>query len=436
MNKKLVAVPLIAIVMTALLVGIFAATSNQVSLSGQDVNTSGNIILCDDDYLLFGFDTCNVGSTDDQPSNFAENLAVIRNVPGTRVTYADSSRYQNTPTNSLPINTLAGPQQSSPNKHSLGQFRTRCGFSHLAYDDPILLPGRPGASHLHSFYGNTETNAFSTNDTTIDKGGSTCHGGELNRTGYWVPSMLDGKGNVRIADYITVYYKAGVQSEANQLTNYPRGLQQITGDAGSSGPNNIAARWKCATTRTASSGPTTITIPRCASNENLYGTIEFQRCWNGVDLWKNDRSHLRYSNAFPNKNGTCPSDYKLLPRLVVFLHFNQHDGNTNNWYLASDVNRDGSVRSNGGSLHADWWNGWNPETNAVWNNRCNKDGFSVVSLLCNGRELSDPQGHDFTRLNVWEQQSGAKLSIPGSDIVKLCPGKQVPSNPAMLAWCQ
>src|SRR5919201_4749448 len=38
-------------------------------------------------------------------------------------------------------------------------WSVKCGFSHDAPDDPIVHPGQPGASHLHSFIGNTTTDA-------------------------------------------------------------------------------------------------------------------------------------------------------------------------------------------------------------------------------------------------------------------------------------
>ena len=40
-------------------------------------------------------------------------------------------------------------------------FIENCRFSHQAPDDPIVFPGKPGASHQHTFVGNRTTNAFS-----------------------------------------------------------------------------------------------------------------------------------------------------------------------------------------------------------------------------------------------------------------------------------
>src|SRR5205085_7645155 len=75
----------------------------------------------------------------------------------------------------------------------IGAFRISCDFSHMANDDPIVFPNQPGRSHLHTFFGNTGTNAFSTADSIATTGNSTCRGGTANRSAYWVPSMIDTK---------------------------------------------------------------------------------------------------------------------------------------------------------------------------------------------------------------------------------------------------
>src|SRR6266566_2818079 len=42
------------------------------------------------------------------------------------------------------------------------EWNVECNVSHFVIDDPIVFPGVPGASHMHSFYGNSGTNAFTT----------------------------------------------------------------------------------------------------------------------------------------------------------------------------------------------------------------------------------------------------------------------------------
>lgn len=75
-----------------------------------------------------------------------------------------------------------------------GAFRIICDFTHMAADDPIVKPGQPGASHLHSFFGNADIDAFTTPQTIRDDPRSSCHGGSVNASGYWVPTVLDADG--------------------------------------------------------------------------------------------------------------------------------------------------------------------------------------------------------------------------------------------------
>ena len=67
-------------------------------------------------------------------------------------------------------------------------FISSCGFSHRAPDDPILFPGRPGASHDHSFVGNRTTNASSTLGSLL-AGQTTCRNRPGDTAGYWMPTL-------------------------------------------------------------------------------------------------------------------------------------------------------------------------------------------------------------------------------------------------------
>lgn len=41
----------------------------------------------------------------------------------------------------------------------VAEFLAECPYTHRAPDDPIVFPGLPGASHMHSFFGNDTTHA-------------------------------------------------------------------------------------------------------------------------------------------------------------------------------------------------------------------------------------------------------------------------------------
>ena len=81
----------------------------------------------------------------------------------------------------------------------IGAFRTVCGYSHMRADDPIVKPNAPGTSHLHTFWGNTATNAHSTAESIASTGNSTCRGGTVNRTAYWTPSIIDTRTGTPVA---------------------------------------------------------------------------------------------------------------------------------------------------------------------------------------------------------------------------------------------
>src|SRR5438445_6475684 len=70
----------------------------------------------------------------------------------------------------------------------VGSFGVFCSYSHSLKDDPIMDPGMPGAAHMHDFYGNTTTDAFSTPQTLL--GGPTTCSDSLDATGYWAPATF------------------------------------------------------------------------------------------------------------------------------------------------------------------------------------------------------------------------------------------------------
>ena len=47
-----------------------------------------------------------------------------------------------------------------PGAVRVAEFLADCPFSHRLPDDPIVFPNLPGASHMHSFFGSTVTNAL------------------------------------------------------------------------------------------------------------------------------------------------------------------------------------------------------------------------------------------------------------------------------------
>ena len=100
-----------------------------------------------------------------------------------------------------------------------GVFATVCQYSHAAPDDPIVQPGRPGASHLHHFFGNVTTAAASTYDS-LRAGSTTCVTGQ-DASGYWVPALY--KNGVEVEPRSAkVYYRIG-RHEQVSVSAFPPG---------------------------------------------------------------------------------------------------------------------------------------------------------------------------------------------------------------------
>ncbi len=93
----------------------------------------------------------------------------------------------------------------------------------MTFDDPIVYPGQPGRSHLHTFFGNTGTNANSTASSIANTGNSTCRGGTLNRSSYWVPAMIDTRTGTPVKPTTSnFYYKTGGRAGPSSVQPMPR----------------------------------------------------------------------------------------------------------------------------------------------------------------------------------------------------------------------
>lgn len=373
-------------------------------------------------------------------SGYDDNLEMIRAQTG-RNTNHDASPFHAVPQDELdvsdtsPLITLdrsdyvawgqVGPdylhQEFAFPVETGGQFRTACEFSHFAYDDPILSPGVPGGSHLHMFFGNTDINAFTTYETMRDSGASTCNGGELNRSGYWAPAMIDpdpgapGGAWVRIPERVVVYYKGEVlangsnpEAKSGGAQVYRAGMAIVApqpgiaviapGVGGLAG--NGAAEWKCTSNFSPAGDPESVgEIPICDGNQwveadwqwtVLEMEIRFPNCFNSA---KADDDWTAWETVGPNDwfVANCTSElgadtwdesYEIFPHLEYFVNYRVDVGeDTSDWFLASDVNGvDLTLQEpRGSTLHADWWGAWHPEINEEWIDNCVNVGWAPGS---------------------------------------------------------
>jgi hypothetical protein len=260
----------------------------------------------------------------------------------------------------------------------VGAFRTRCQFSHMNFDDPIVYPGQANASHLHSFFGNSLTNASSTYSSLRNSGNSTCRGGIANRSAYWVPSIVDTSSGAPVAPVeADIYYKTGYNGiNAADVRPFPSGLRMIAGNAKATDPQ-AHVYWSCFDTYIGHPSE----IPNCPAGDRVVMAVVFPQCWDGVNTDSADhKSHMAYPEG-----GRCPSTHPVaIPEISFNVYYSQPAGGTSRWRLSSDMYD--TSKPGGYSAHGDYFEGWDPEIVKTFVSNCDNTGLDCHShLLGDGR---------------------------------------------------
>jgi hypothetical protein len=229
---------------------------------------------------------------------------------------------------------------AAPNLRALQgvNFVGSCTFSHMNMDDPIVSPGQPGASHDHSFVGNTTTDAFSTLPS-LRAGATTCkrHG---ETAAYWMPTLMLN-GQMVAPSGATIYYR---RKTLAPVRAFPAGFKMIAGDRHATSPQGLKLTfWNCGASSTV---PASTEVPTCpnAAGQGLRLHVNFPNCWDGQHLDSADhQSHMAYA-----VRGSCPANHPVaLPAISVIFRYPITGGA-------------GVTLSSGGqySAHADFFNAW------------------------------------------------------------------------------
>lgn len=321
------------------------------------------------------------------------------------------------------------PDAVAPNSWR-GIFRINCDFAHSSYNDPIVFPGMENAAHLHRFYGNDQVDHLTTTESLYTTGDSTCQGGQLNLSSYWLPALLaplhdqitgerklDENGDPAWQAVSAVvgndeeaheifYYSAGVD-DLESIQPVPPGLRMIAGDhstlPGTEQDTSIV-RWHCQSWESddASNPVFSASIPECEAPDRVRLDIFFPSCWNGTDLDSLDhKSHMSYPINDGGPLGThCPDSHPVaIVRPTYHYAFgvtpDVYDPQTHtsrNWRIASDMYEAGVDGPGGLSLHADWMNGWHPSVMEAILENCIKAELDCHDgNLANGYRLSGTQ---------------------------------------------
>lgn len=287
----------------------------------------------------------------------------------------------------------AVPASAAPDV--VGAFRFICTPGHVSYDDPVVYPGQPGKSHLHQWFGNTAADAHSTYASLRKTGDSTCMN-RLNRSAYWMPAMLDGKGHVVRPDYISVYYKRRPAGDpecrrmaARGCAPIPPGLRYVFGYDMVSGKTPTGGgyfdcdggggvRGHFATIAQAAKG--------CPAGARLGAVINAPDCWDGKRLDSpNHRDHMATGGYGGWGYYRCPDTHPyVIPAFTMGAWYSVDEARADDWYLASDEMPGMPRMPAGSTLHADWFGAWDDRVMAIWTDHC------IDRMLnCSGGDLGN-----------------------------------------------
>ncbi|HWH43277.1 MAG TPA: DUF1996 domain-containing protein [Thermoleophilaceae bacterium] len=218
-------------------------------------------------------------------------------------------------------------------------FPTPCGFSHRAPDDPIVAPGRPGASHSHDFLGNHSTDAFST-EASLGAAGTACRRPQ-DRAAYWMPTLYS-HGYAIAPVRSQIYYQASGIRDVASIRPFPPGFKVIAGNAASQGAQPLSVvNWRCEGDAVA---PQAAPPPSCPGDSRLRLQIRFPQCWDGQRTDSPDHfSHTAYASR-----GACPASHPVaVPRITLNVIYPLNRG-------------DGIMLASGPAYtaHADFFNAW------------------------------------------------------------------------------
>jgi hypothetical protein len=342
-----------------------------------------------------------------------------------------------------------------------GKLRFFCEASHLSYDDPIIYPGQPGATHLHQFFGNTGTNSGSTYESLRTTGNGTCAGLRANRSGYWAPAMINGATGKAVKPYaIEFYYRIGgnwqyrTQPTPGQFTSpacpnvalacptyavrdIPKGLKLIVGRSPTTGANldGTEIYWTCVgngnpftqtpyvTDRsTPSNGQQTcVTVDTSteATRAILQVVLEVTVCWNGELDSVDHHSHVKDQVNDGAGNLVCPAGnpYRL-PQIILFL-FYDHSNNYGDYYFSSD-RFNGADFEAGQTFHADFYWAWDPEALAIISEDIwDLDWSDPLRTTTGGRLHFDRRLNSNHITTTWESQATRETDIPAKGRSKI-----------------
>ncbi|CAI1902690.1 Domain of uncharacterised function (DUF1996) [Serratia quinivorans] len=260
---------------------------------------------------------------------------------------------------------------------SIGQFNVVCDYSHTLADDPIVMPGKPGLSMSHDFFGNRQADAFSTLSSLKNQPETTCTS-PYDHSSYWAPQLQRANGQNIVPKYIKVYYR-NEQPQQQATVPMPAGLQLLVGNHHRpEGQLDDNIWYYCRTSLEGgehSKRPPTF-CPQVAGLDigaELNLVLTFPDCWDGKNL--TTAPHQR--NASYSEDGICPAAFPVkIPQLNMRIHYPLGDDSDLQGVklsMSPQMDANGNLTPTWGTLysaHADFFSAWEPRTTRYTAEEC------------------------------------------------------------------
>lgn len=332
----------------------------------------------------------------------------------------------------LSIENTSGVATKSAAPDVVGAFRFVCSAGKLGYIDPIVNPGT-ASGHLHQFYGNESVTKDSTYATLRAAGKSTCGDDTsiypANRSAYWMPAMLDGRGNVIKPDYVLIYYKrrpvsdpkcslsSGDSKAEGNCVNLPNGLKFIWGfDMITGQPPTGETYYTCKGTGAIPGRYANLAqvVGKCPAGAQVGAITRAPNCWDGKNLdSSNHRNHVAYHVRDPNTGiNKCPSTHPyVIPAFTLHAWYRvQSADNLSLWSLSSDAMH--PTLPNGSTFHADFFMAWDPTIKGLWHDNCiNLLLNCSAGDLGNGKKLKGQSGPVYNGVTSWTNPN-PRVAVP------------------------
>lgn len=278
---------------------------------------------------------------------------------------------------------------------NVGAFRMGANASHLNYDDPIVFPGQPGAAHLHMYYGNRSVDAHSTYESLRRNPANTSDASMVDGTGRWAPALLDGKGNVLIPNFVTLYYKrepksAPLHFRQKGWADLPRGIRFVFGANYDADPIEEDSHGRSPVSFGLLRNGTWVNTERkryldeiaalALPGDEIHATLTAPECWDGVHVDSpNHRGHLKYGYWQKGEGRwVVPESHPyVIPTITNSLSWVVKPGDDPKLFaFSSDI---AMGKRPGETFHGDYFEAWSDPVKQMWHDNAINRLLSCVS---------------------------------------------------------